>query len=353
MGINRSAASARQVTPLTVGQAGERDVLRRVLGRLSPAEAAVVGPGDDCAVLRVSGDLVVTSDTMIEGTDFRLDWHRGTELGWKLAATNLSDVAAMGATPTALTVAFACPRDTPVELLEEMSAGLEAACRELAPGCAVVGGDLATAPALFVAVTALGHLGGRRPVLRSGARPGDIVAYRGDLGLAGVGLQALLEASGGGLLSEAARAALWDAQPAAMTAHLRPVAPVAAGLQAQQAGATAMLDVSDALSLDAARIAEASGVCIDLSEAELMRGFGEQFGESVALEHMLTGGEDHGLLATFGPEATLPAGFVPIGRVCHERVSNSELTCASVTGPLTLDGVPLTPRGWDTFSGYE
>lgn len=167
---------------VTVGELRESGVLARILAQLGPARAASIGPGDDCAVLSSVGDVVVTTDTMIEGPDFRLAWHRGFDLGWKLAATNLSDVAAMGARPTALTVALACPKTTPVALLEEIARGIDAACRALAPGCGVVGGDLGQAPVLTAAVTALGDMEGRAPVTRAGAAPGDTVAYAGPLG---------------------------------------------------------------------------------------------------------------------------------------------------------------------------
>lgn len=319
----------------TVGEVGENAVLARVLAQLSAASAARVGPGDDCAVMAVDGDLVVTSDTMIEGTDFRLDWHTGFQLGWKLAATNLSDVAAMGATPTGLTVSLACPRHTPVTLLEDVAAGLDAACQRLAPGCAVVGGDLATAPALFAGITALGETAGRAPVLRSGAAVSDVVAYAGDLGLSGLGLSLLRD-----LRSSHAIDALWTSHPGALTAHLTPMPPVALGEAAQRAGATAMLDVSDSLSIDAHRIATASRVTLDLDAALLERGFGLQHGETVSMEYMLAGGEDHGLLATFPADAVLPEAFRVIGSVRSGDAPQ-----------LTLDGVPYEPRGWDTFIG--
>lgn len=319
----------------TVGEAGESAVLARVLAQLSAADAARVGPGDDCAVVAVDGDLVVTSDTMIEGTDFRLDWHTGYQLGWKLAATNLSDVAAMGATPTGLTVSLACRRDTQITLLEDIAAGVDAACRRLAPGCAVVGGDLATAPALFAGITALGNTSGRAPVLRSGASVGDVVAYAGDLGLSGLGLSLLRETSSAREID-----ALWVQHPGALTAHLTPMPPVTLGDAAQRAGATAMLDVSDSLSIDGHRIAIASGVTLDLDAALLEREFGSQHGETVSVASMLAGGEDHGLLATFPGDAVLPEGFRIIGSV------------RSADGPeLTLNGDPYEPRGWDTFTG--
>lgn len=334
---------------VTVGELGERGVLRRVLAQLSAAEAATLGPGDDCAVLGLDGELVVTTDTMIEGPDFRRAWHSGFDLGWKLAATNLSDVAAMGARPVALTVALAAPRDAPVLLLEEIARGLDAACRELAPGCGVVGGDLGTAPVLTAAVTALGELEGRPAVTRGGARPGDAVAYAGELGLAGLGLSLLFAEAAdpdGTARSEPVRA-LRDRHPAAVRAQLAPAPPILLGVAAAEAGATAMMDVSDSLSLDAARLASASGVILDLSSMLLEQGFGEQGGERVPVPAMLAGGEDHGLLATFPRGAEMPAGFVRIGAVRDPGAEPASAT-ESASG-LRLDGTVHPPTGWDPY----
>jgi thiamine-monophosphate kinase len=333
---------------MTVGEAKERGVLQRVLAQLRPADAATVGPGDDSAVLAIDGNLVVTSDTMVEGPDFRLAWHgadeagRGFDLGWKLAATNLSDVAAMGAKPVGLTVSLACPHDTEVSLLEGIARGLDAACRELAPGCGVVGGDLGTSPVLFAAVTALGDMQGRRAVLRSGALPGDIVAYAGSLGLAGVGLALLFRESAavdGSAHSRALRM-IREQYGAALAAQLAPSPPIGLGVVAADAHATAMMDVSDGLSLDASRLAEASGVSLAFTSELLEAGFGRQQGEQVSVTAMLTGGEDHGLLATFPPDRVLPEGFVAIGEVTASRDDGAR---------VLLDGQPFTPRGWDPY----
>lgn len=328
----------------TVGGAGESGALRRILARLGRAEAASLGPGDDCAVLGIGGETVVTTDTMIEGPDFRLAWHGGFELGWKLAATNLSDVAAMGARPVALTVALACPAATPVRLLEEIASGLDAACRELAPGCGVVGGDLGRAPVLMAAVTALGDLEGRTAVRRSGAREGDVLAYAGQLGLAALGLSRLFAESAEGDVAHARGvAALRERHPAAIRAQLAPDPPIRLGARAALAGATAMLDVSDGLALDAARIADASEVSLDLDPALLAAGFGEQRGETVPLEAMLFGGEDHGLLATFSADDEPQEGFIRIGSVRGRPARGG--------AALLLDGAPCAPRGWDPFAG--
>lgn len=329
----------------TVGELGESAVLRRVLAELGAADAALIGPGDDCAIVAVAGDLAVTSDTMIEGPDFRLAWHSGYELGWKLAATNLSDVAAMGARPVGLTVSLAMPGDTPAVLLAEIARGLDAACRTLAPGCGVVGGDLGRAPVLFAAVTALGEQNGRAPVTRDGARPGDIVAYAGDLGLAGMGLALLFAecADSDGTAHDRGLERLRAEHSAEISAQLAPQPPVTLGAVAAEAGATAMMDVSDSLSLDAARLAVASGCMIALETSLLESHFGRQRGVSVSNAAMLTGGEDHGLLATFPSGASLPAGFMSIGEV-RAQVSGGE------GSPLVVDDTPFAPRGWDPYT---
>ncbi|MGJ0204645.1 thiamine-phosphate kinase [Leucobacter sp. gxy201] len=329
---------------VTVGDLGESGVLARVLAKLGAADAAVVGPGDDCAVISTDACTVVTTDTMVEGPDFRRAWHDGFELGWKLAATNLSDVAAMGARPIALTAAFAVPRDTPVVLLERIAEGLDAACRELAPGCGVVGGDLGTAPVVMASVTALGALEGRPPVPRSGARAGDVVAYAGDLGLAGLGLSLLFAeaADADGTAHARTLVELKRAHPAELAAQLAPAPPIGLGAAAADAGATAMMDVSDSLSIDAARMARASRADVVLDTALLESGFGAQRGAQVPVAAMLTGGEDHGLLATFPPGTVLPEGFREIGTVGPAQDPRRP--------GVRLDGEPFEPRGWDPYT---
>lgn len=326
----------------TVGSVGEAQVLRRVLARLEEARATALGPGDDSAVLNVRGQLVITTDTMIEGPDFRAAWHSGADLGWKLAATNLSDVAAMGATPIALTLALAVPRDTPVALLEAIATGMTAACSELAPGCGVVGGDLGTAPVITAAVTALGELAGLPAVTRAGAQPGDTIAYAGELGLAGMGLSLLFAeaADADGNAHGDSLERLRADHPVILAAQLAPSAPIHLGTVAALAGATAMMDVSDSLSIDAGRMARASGVQIDLDGEALLTGFGEQRGVTVPLEAMLTGGEDHGLLATFPAATALPDGFQRIGTVRADEAHGGE---------LLLDGAHYEARGWDPY----
>ena len=318
-----------------MGDLSEGAVLRGILARLAPS-AALVGPGDDAAVLAApDGRVVATTDTLVHGPDFRLAWSSAFDLGWKAAAVNLADVAAMGARPTALLVALAMPDATPMSFVEALADGLRSACDELAPGCAVEGGDLTVSDTLTIAVTALGSLDGRAPVLRSGARPGDVVAVAGVLGAAGRGLELLFarfrDAAGTPVAVDVD--ALTPAESDDLAAQLRPAPPLRLGPIAAAAGATAMMDVSDGLVLDASRLAAASDVCLDLDATTL--------GDD--LPSALSGGEDHALLATFAAGAALPAGFRVIGRVL-----------APGEHPVLVDGRPYSGRGgWDPYRDWD
>ncbi len=319
----------------TVGELSEGTVLRAILARLG-ASRALVGPGDDAAVLAApDGRIVATVDTLVHGPDFRLAWSSAFDLGWKSAAVNLADVAAMGARPTALLVALAMPDDTRLSFVAGFADGLRAACDALAPGCAVEGGDLTVSDTLTIAVTAIGSLDGRTQVLRSGARPGDVVAVAGELGAAGRGLAVLFDR----FRDAAARpvpidvSVLSEGERQDVAAQLRPVPPIARGVAAADAGATAMMDVSDGLVLDATRLAEASRVTVALDARTL--------GQDPA--SALAGGEDHALLATFPSTDALPAGFRAIGRIL-ERGAEAVL----------VDGAPFDGRGgWDPYQDWD
>lgn len=329
----------------TLGGIGERATLARIFPRLPRAAAELLGPGDDCAVIAApDARVVITTDMMIHGPDFRLAWSTPHDLGWKAAATNLSDIAAMGATPTALVVAIAAPETSPVSLLEGIADGLRDACEQLAPGCGVVGGDLSVSDTLTMAVTAFGDLAGRAPVTRSGARPGDVVAISGALGDAAAGLALLfLHGTVEGEPDAAAAASVRAEHPVPVLAQLRPSPPIGDGVLAAIAGATAMIDLSDGLGLDASRVARASGIRIDLESALLADLGGPLAGdaEGESLGRMVGGGEDHSLLATFPTGTGLPGGFRAIG------------TVAAGEG-ITVDTVPWTGDiGWDPYRGWD
>lgn len=319
----------------TLASLGENESLRRTIGRLIQGDKALVGPGDDAAVVSTTDNkFVVTTDTMIEDHDFRLDWSTGFDLGFKAVASNVADVAAMGAVPIALTVAIALPGSTDIKFLEDFADGLNAGIDALAPGAAVVGGDLASSEKVFISVTAHGELNGLAPVLRSGAKVGDIVAVAGTLGRAAAGL-ALLQSD------TDAKSAFYDL----VNIQLRPQPPITAGVIANKAGATSMLDVSDGLAKDATRIAKASGVTLKIDSSALL-GFIAVLEQAAmrldldAKNWVLFGGEDHSLLATFPQGVEIPREFKPIGTVIAKR---DEL--------VLLDELELQANGWDSVRG--
>jgi thiamine-monophosphate kinase len=322
------------VNDQTLAELGELESLRRTVARLSPSIHAIVGSGDDSAVIVADQSFVVSTDTLIENHDFKLDWSSSFDLGYKAVATNLADIAAMGAKPTALVVAVVVPSSTKISWLEGFADGLDAACKQLAPGAGVVGGDLASGEQIVVSVTVHGSMEGRSPVLRSGAKAGDVVAVAGTLGKSSCGL-ALLQSGNKDLINS------YDDW---VSYHLRPVPPIQQGVEAAIAGAASMLDVSDGLSQDLLRICKASEVAIELSSKEL-QGF-EAMLELPALglgvdakSWVLHGGEDHALVATFPKDAVLPKAFKAIGVV------------TSGEAELYLDGVPLQAKGWDSITG--
>lgn len=317
---------------------GEAGLLAAMLPLLPPSPATLLGPGDDTAVLSApDGRVVATTDVLVEGRDFRRDWSSGTDVGAKAAAQNLADVAAMGAVPTGLLVGLVAPGDLPVAWALDLARGLAAACE--GTGAAVAGGDLSGGREVVVAVTALGDLQGRAPVLRSGARPGDDVALAGVLGRSAAGWRALVVLGA----AEAERLL-----PDLVAAHRRPAPPYGAGPDAARAGASAMLDISDGLLRDAGRLAAASSVVVELDE-QALAAYVEPLRPAAALlgadpwAFVLGGGEDHGLLATFAA-GTAPRGFTVIGRTSAPEDAGR---------PSVLVGgrEPSASPGWDHFGG--
>ncbi|GAB2622034.1 thiamine-phosphate kinase [Nocardioides ginkgobilobae] len=289
----------------TVADVGEFALIDALTALFDQGEQVLVGPGDDAAVLRIrNGHVVVSTDLLVEGRHFRRDWVPAVDVGHRAAAQNLSDVNAMGGRAHSLTVGMAVPADLPVSWALEFAAGFAEECR--AVGASVVGGDLTRGDQLVVAVTVLGSCT-VSPVLRSGAEPGDVVALAGRQGWAAGGLAVL----GRGFRSPRVL----------VEAYRRPEPPYDAGPEAAAAGATAMVDVSDGLLSEAAHLARGSAVAIDLrTEAlevpEPLLAVAAATGAD-PLSFVLGGGDDHALLATFPPGATLPAGFRVIGSVAE------------------------------------
>jgi thiamine-monophosphate kinase len=325
----------------------EATAIAAITERVPLGAMTLLGAGDDAAVVRCpDGRTVVTTDQMVEGVHFRLGWATPFDLGAKMAARCLADVAAMGATPTAMVVALAGPRELiGGEWAQRFAEGLGRYCARC--GAGVVGGDLVAAPAVAVCATGLGDLEGRSPVTRAGARPGERLALAcaapPGLGASAAGL-AYLEA-GRPDLPEALRPLALEAA----AAYHVPDPPLPAGPEAAEAGASAMIDLSDGLLRDAGRVARASGVRLVLEGrrqglALPARGLGplaRALGQS-AWDWVLGGGEDHALLAAFPGAGRLPKGWRVVGRV----------EAAGGSGPgVDVEGVSARhrPAGWDHF----
>lgn len=314
-------------TPLS--ELDEDDLLSRILPRFPVSDSLLVAPGDDAAVFATTGRTVATTDTVVLGRDWLDAWSSGADIGHKVIAQNLADVAAMGARPTGVLVTLVADPQLSLEWVLDHTDGLAQACRQA--GVAVLGGDLSSAPpgVVMVSVTALGELDGE-PVLRSGARPGDDVAVCGSLGLADAGWRLLRDDRA-------------DRHPDAVARQRRPQPPLAAGPQAARSGATAMLDISDGLLRDGGRLARASAVVLDVEGPTLVddvAALAGALGVSVALECVLAGGEEHSLLATF-PPGRMPSGWRRIGRV--------RAPGAGETPGVLVDGELVAHVGWDHF----
>ena len=269
--------------------------------------------------------MVASTDVLVEGVHFRLDWSTPEHVGRKAIAVNMADIAAMGAVPTALLVGLACPSTTKAEVAEGLAAGMwQEATRA---GAGLVGGDVVTSKEIVISVTALGDLAGRQPVTRGGAMPGDVLAVCGRLGWSAAGLAVL----GRGFRSPVQ----------VVGAYRSPEPPYEAGPQAARAGATAMIDVSDGLLADLGHICAASNVAIDvrtklLEVPQRLVDVGTALGAD-PVHWVLTGGEDHALAATFPEQAAVPEGWRTIGTVTRGTA-------------VTVDGGPYEGgTGWQHF----
>lgn len=317
----------------TVGDLGEFGLIAEITAGLPTAANVLVGPGDDCAVFAPDGAVAVSTDTMVEGRHWRPHWSGPGDVGRKAVASATADLEAEGARPIGLVMSLAMPADTPADWVRQFSAGVREECARA--GILLLGGDTTGADQIVVTATVLGDLGGRAPVTRAGAVPGNVVAIRGRLGWAEAGLAVLNR----GFRSPAA----------VVNAHRVPEPPYGQGIVAAEAGATAMMDVSDGLLADLGHIAAASGVVIDLDSAafdiaEPQTAVAAALGGKDPLAFVLAGGEDHALVACFAPSA-VPQGWEVVGRV----LALPEPGGGSVSEPAVLvDGRP-----WDGATGWS
>ncbi len=303
-----------------------------------PDPSVLVGIGDDCAVFSPSAtrpgeQLVWSIDAAVEGTHFRRDLMSLEDAGYRATMAALSDLAAMGARAIGVVGSLVLPIELEDADLYAIIEGQRIASAEL--GVPFVGGNLARGSSLSITTSVIGAAA--RPLLRSGARPGDDLVLCGLVGLSAAGLA--FASKGGDDRSDAARAAL--------EAFRRPRARIEEGLRAAAAGATAMVDVSDGLGSDAGHLATASGARVVLDEA-LVRAATRP--DVIApsgldpLEAALSGGEDYALLGAV-PAAVAVAGFVVIGRL--EALAEGERAQVLIEGPSGRR--PVKSAGFDHF----
>jgi thiamine-monophosphate kinase len=322
--------------------------ISRVLSGTDPS--VVVGIGDDAAVLEpTTGQLVLTTDLLVEGVHFELASISARDLGAKAVTVNVSDVAAMGGSPRAALAAIALTPEVEPPWVMELYGGMRDACAEYA--VSLVGGDTNRGSLLVVSVTVTGEVARGRAVTRAGARPGDAIVATGWLGAAAGGL-ALSRAP-------APTAAHALSQPwgrELLDALARPVARVGEGQTLARCGATAMMDLSDGLAKDLSRLCLASGVGahLDLGAVPVSPALGAaatMLGID-ALELAIGGGEDYELLATLHPDdaevarVELEERFdVPL-TVLGTVVEGSGLVAVDAEGRET----PVEATGWDHFA---
>ncbi|MGB8031589.1 MAG: thiamine-phosphate kinase [Terracidiphilus sp.] len=363
---------------------GELALLQRI--RLRAAQAPTLelrlGIGDDCALLRPAPDeeLAVTTDLSIAGRHFRLDWHPAESVGHRALARGLSDLAAMGARPVAAFLSLALPNDL-VQKPKARSAERRArdprgpqAARSIwidrfldgflslaqAYHVPLAGGDLAESALAIADVVLTGAVRQGEALLRSGARPGDLIYVTGSLGGASAGF-AYLSQLAAAFKRESSRSRLKELprippqSMAVLRPHLYPKPRVAQGLWlARNAMATAAIDLSDGLSTDLAHLCAESGVAAELDAAAL------PIAPAANSFQVLHGGEDYELLFTAPPAARVPSSIegVPvtrIGRIVTMGQGTARKTSRrSAASPITLTTpkgtVPLAPQGWQHFS---
>ena len=280
---------------------GEFELLARIRERLpEPGSRLRLGSGDDAAITVPGGATATSVDALVEGVHFRRQSSSLEQIGAKALAIALSDLAAMGAEPGEAYVVLGIPADLDEDDCLELLDGIERVAAET--GTELVGGDVTRAPALTLAMTVVGHA--ERPedfVTRAGARPGDALVVTGELGAAAAGLL-VLQGSAEARSSFVPHSSTKDEHATSLIARqLEPRPRLEAGRALAEAGATAMIDLSDGLGGDARHLAAASGVSlqIDATALPLAAGLAEvaRAGGRDPLELAVSGGEDYELLA--------------------------------------------------------
>lgn len=296
----------------TVEQDGEFGLIGRISHDfIYRPDLLKVGPGDDGAVYRapVGYDQVISTDTMVEGIHFTKETMSPYDVGYKLCASNFSDMAAMGAFPAGFVVSASLPKELPVSWAEVCYDGIRACCQKYRVN--MLGGDMTGSPrGIILTGTVVGMVPENQAVLRSGAQKGDLVFVTGTAGDSAAGLEAILRKKE-------------ERYPALAQRHRRPEPQVEWGQKLREAGASSLNDISDGISSELNEIAAASQIALEIDAEKIplskeAREWASELGKN-PLEWALSGGEDYQLLGTISPEnlqtLTDRNGLTVVGRV--------------------------------------
>lgn len=346
--------------PTTIAKGrGELDLLRAIRNRAARGmrgRDVRLGIGDDCALLapRAGEELAVTTDLSIAGRHFRLVWHPPEVIGWRTLARGLSDLAAMGARPVAAFLSLGIPSNlterpdperldldrhaSPRSWLDRFLHGFfELADLHRVP---LAGGDLAEAPVPLADIVLIGAVPRGTALLRSGARPGDLLYVTGSLGGAAAGLEMLAK-----LVDPAGLHPRPDGRHDSLAAQFRPKPRIQAGISLRRRDlATAAIDVSDGLSTDLAHLCEESGVSAVIQAGRL------PIAARASPEQALHGGEDYELLFTARPGTRMPRSIAGVSVTQIGAITAAEGGKPSLSLATGSTIEPLEPRGWEHFS---
>jgi len=299
--------------------------------------AVQVGVGDDCSVLRLrtGHELLVTTDFCIEGVHFRREWHPPEVVGHHCLTRGLSDIAAMGGEPVACFLSLGLPPKLPQSWIKGFLSGLLALARE--HRVQLAGGDTSSTPQITADIVLTGQVPAGTALLRSGARPGDRIFVTGSLGASGAALKKMYAGQ--------------RLRPARSSQHFFPQPRLEAGQWVRKHRvATAMIDLSDGLSVDLAHICEESGVSATVSAEAL------PIARGADLNSALHGGEDYELLFTAAPKARVPDNIagLKVTEIGHIEPATRRRSKAAPCPLITLVNPsgklsPLEPLGWEHF----
>ena len=312
----------------------ERKLIQGIRGIAASCHNASVmkGIGDDTAVLRLrpGHEFLVTTDLCVEGSHFRREWHPANCVGHRCLARGLSDIAAMGGEPLACFLSLGLPKDLDQKWVTNFARGLTDLARRF--GVELAGGDISGAPAITADIVVIGQTPREKAILRSGAKPGDRIFVTGELGESAATLQRLFAGE--------------RMRPTKQSRHFNPEPRIAVGRWLRRRGmATAMIDVSDGLSVDLSHICDESRVAAVINEEQI------PIARQASLTLALHGGEDYELLFTANPGSKIAQAIegvkvTEIGKIRLRSDNRPQIQILGQNGALK----PLKPRGWQHFS---